>query len=134
MTPLRSPALADLQNALQLCVVYGDTKTISAESAQQQLDRIRGLIAQALAKLGEPNEAAIQAAKPFMFSLASPPSHDAEITRDARDCVAVVIHAALTGEVAGESWVHSLPCPICDGAAIIQGFPCESCKGTGMSI
>jgi len=49
--PLRQPAAEDLRNALQLAVCYGD-KDIADSDAKQALERIRALIAQALAKLG----------------------------------------------------------------------------------
>jgi len=123
LAPARSPALADLQNALQLAVIYGD-KDVADSDAKQALGRIRALIAQALAKLGEPNTAAVEGLRKFV----------AFEPREARDVASVVIYAALTGETADDpAWIHSLPCPICDGAAIIQGFPCEACKGTGLS-
>jgi len=121
MRPLAQPALADLQNALQLAVCYGD-KDIADSDAKQALGRIRGLISQALAKLGEPNHAAVTGLQKFVAL------EDSE----ARDVAAVVIYAALTGECGEQGWMHSLPCPDCDGAAIIQGFPCERCKGTGL--
>lgn len=129
VTPLRSPALADLQNAMQLCVVYGD-KDIADSDAKQALKRVQALVARALSSLAEPNSSAIEAARPFMFSRQG----DAVIERDARDCAAVVLRAAMTGQVYdGDGWFNALPCPDCDGAAIIKGFPCEGCKGTGMS-
>lgn len=130
VTPLRSPALADLQNAMQIADVYAG-KDIADSDAKQALGRVRKLVAQALASLGEPNGAAVQAARPFTGR--NDMSDVVGDYRRARDAAAVILHAALTGEVAGESWVHSLPCPDCDGAAIIKGFPCEGCKGTGIS-
>jgi hypothetical protein len=122
IAPVHSSALADLQNALQLAVFYG-SKDIADSDAKQALGRIRVLIAQALAKLGEPNSAAVEGLRKFV----------AFEPREARDVASVVIYAALTGETGESDWIHSLPCPICDGAAIIQGFPCEACKGTGLS-
>lgn len=133
VTPIRPSALNDMQNALQLCVVYGD-KDIADSDAKQALGRVRGLIAQVMGKLGEPNSAAVAAAKPFMFSRLDSPTREKDMERDALDCAAVVLRAAITGEVYdAEGWINSLPCPDCDGAAIIQGFPCEACKGTGLS-
>lgn len=129
ITPLKAPALADLRNALQLAVAYGEKEIPDAE-AKQALGRIRGLIATALAKLSEPNAAAVRAALSalgFESASAYRPDHE----RDARDTAAVILHAAVTGEVAGERWDDGLPCPGCDGAGRIGTMPCEQCRGAG---
>ncbi len=135
VTPVKAPAATDLQNALQLAVIYGD-KDIADSDAKQALDRIRGLIAQALAKLAEPNEAAILVAKSILrsgmgeaaFRLLTEPD------RQARDTAALILYAALTGEAGGEQWAKYLPCPSCDGSGTVAGGVCESCKGTGIPL
>lgn len=131
ITPLKAPALADLKNALQLASVYGD-KDVADSDAKQALDRIRGLIAQALAKLGEPNNAAVEAAVLMFAEL--PPFGDETFPRKARDAAAVILHAALTGENLASAlsvWDDGLPCPGCDGAGRIGSIPCDQCKGAG---
>lgn len=133
ITPIKAPALADLRNALQLAVTYGD-KGVADSDAKQALDRIRGLIAQAIGKLGEPNRAAITAATVMI--------HDAEdmsgeevgtefYERLARDAAAAILHGAVTGEVAGSSFTDALSCPVCEGAGRIGSIPCDQCKGAG---
>jgi len=119
ITPIKAPALSDLKNALQLAVTYGD-KEVSDADAKQALERIRGLIAQAIAKLGEPNAAALRVARIMMLEQPYPvglPEEDAPAWRDRqiRDMVALVLHASVTGELAGESFVGMLPCPGCGG-------------------
>jgi len=134
ITPLRAPALSDLRNALQLATLYGD-KDIADSDAKQALERIRGLIAQALGKLGEPNAAAVEATTLMLAEL--PPFTDSEFPCKARDVAAVILHAALTGDNMGSDatrWVHALPCPDCDGVGQIAGGACVSCKGTGIPL
>lgn len=58
VTPIKQSPLLLLQNAVSVCVAYEDSKNVAPESAQQQLGRVRGLIMQALAGLGEPNREA----------------------------------------------------------------------------
>lgn len=123
ITPIKAPALADLRNALQLAVTYGD-KDIADSDAKQALDRIRGLIAQAIGKLGEPNGAAIEAADVFVGK----GEYEARVLRD---LCAVILHAALTGDVAGSSFTDTLVCPVCEGAGRIGSIPCDQCKGAG---
>jgi hypothetical protein len=130
ITPLKAPALADLLNALQLAVTYGDKEIPDAE-AKQALGRIRGLIATALAKLGEPNEAALKAARALVGVEFAYFARGETVERKIRDIAAVILHSALTGEVAGELWTDTLPCPGCDGAGRIGTMPCEQCKGAG---
>lgn len=60
VTPLQQSPVADLQNAINVCVCYEDSKNVSGESAQQQLPRIRHLLLNVLAKLGEPHALAVE--------------------------------------------------------------------------
>ena len=91
VTPIKSPPLNDLRQAIEMCVCYEDVKNVSAESAQQQIPRIRHLILRALASLGEPNEVTVDAVKRVLGGIA------VEVTdREARDISAVVTHHALT--------------------------------------
>lgn len=98
VTPIKQSPLMLLQNAVNVCVCYEDTKNISAESAQQQLGRIRGLIMQALAGLGEPDQSTIDTARVFVRCLPAYGSLNApDVTeREARDLAAVITHTALT--------------------------------------
>lgn len=136
ITPIKAPALADLRNALQLAVTYGD-KDVADSEAKQALDRIRGLVALAIGKLGEPNEASLRAARIMMLeqpypTTLLPEDEPAWRDRQIRDMVALVLHAAVTGELAGESFVGMLPCPGCDGLGQIgDSIPCDQCKGAG---
>ncbi|HEX9239234.1 MAG TPA: hypothetical protein VF910_01090 [Candidatus Bathyarchaeia archaeon] len=131
ITSLKAPALADLRNALQLAVTYGD-KDIADSDAKQALDRIRGLIAQALAKLGEPNAAAVKMVKDLLHSAMGDRAFEliADQDRTARDSAALIICAAMTGET-GNGWMERLSCPVCDGVGRIGSIPCDSCKGAG---
>src|SRR6266550_5967864 len=119
ITPIKAPALSDLRNALQLAVTYGD-KEVSDGDAKQALERIRGLIAQALAKLGEPNGAAVFAATAFVSPDVNP-----------RDDAAVILYGAVIGEVAGESWLKAQACPGCEGTGLVGAAVCDWCKGAG---
>lgn len=122
ITPIKAPALSDLKNALQLAAVYGD-KDVADSDAKAALGRIQGLIACAIAKLGEPNGAAIFAATAFVSGDDNP-----------RDVAAAILYAAVTGEVGGESWAKALPCPTCDGSGMVAGGVCVPCKGTGIPL
>jgi hypothetical protein len=143
VTPLRSPAIADLRNALQLAVTYG-SKDVADSDAKQALHRVQGLVARAIASLGEPNEAAITAANLFMDgftrTLIQPGNGPigqrvaeawATDRRKARDVAAAILYAAVTGELGGEGWVDLLPCPSCGGSGMSGASPCEDCKATG---
>jgi hypothetical protein len=121
ITPLRSPAIADLRNALQLAVTYG-SKDVADSDAKQALGRIQGLVARVIAQLGEPNEAAVATVQVFHPQLG---------WRNARDVAAAIIYAAVTGNAANETWIDSLPCPSCAGFGMIGASPCEDCKATG---
>jgi hypothetical protein len=127
ITPLRSPAIADLRNALQLAVTYG-SKDVADSDAKQALHRVQGLVARAIASLGEPNGAAL-AVVATMTPDRNAPFHMQ--AREIRDFAAAVLHAAVTGEVGGEGWIDTLPCPTCTGSGMIGLSPCEDCKATG---
>lgn len=148
ITPLKAPALADLRNALQLAVTYGD-KDVADSDAKQALGRIRGLVAQAIGKLGEPNKAALETARLMVGVYRIPPNTGVEWDtmfeptqagrrarletelREIRDIAAAILHAAVTGDVAGSSYTDTLLCPVCEGAGRIGSIPCDQCKGAG---
>lgn len=127
ITPIKAPALADLKNALQLAVIYGD-KDVADSDAKTALERIRGLIACALAKLSEPNAPALSVARKVF-----PSSYSA---RNVRDYTAAILYAAVTYG-SGPSFLDSLPCPVCHGDGQMgthrdgQPVVCDSCTGTG---
>jgi hypothetical protein len=127
VTPLRSPAIADLRNALQLAVTYG-SKDVADSDAKQALHRVQGLVARAIASLGEPNGAALAVVATMTPDCHAPFHMQA---REIRDFAAAVLYAAVTGEVGGEGWIDTLPCPTCGGIGMIGASPCEDCKATG---
>lgn len=93
--PIRQTPLNDLRQVIEICVCYGDTKNVAADSAQQQLQRIQGLVMRALAKLEEPHATAVTALAKMVgeeHETVSRPLY----ARWLRDTAAVVIHNALT--------------------------------------
>lgn len=90
VTPIHQSPLLLLQNAVEVCTAYEDKKLISAESAQQQLGRIRGLIVQALACLEEPHAETVR--RTALFIGGGEPVDE----RTARDAAAVITRTALS--------------------------------------
>ena len=93
---IRQSPLLLLQNAVEVCVAYEDSKYISAESAQQQLVRVRHLILAALAALGEPNEITVERTRLLLRERNALAGFAKDEQRWARDCAAVIVHTALT--------------------------------------
>lgn len=95
VTPIRQSPLLLLQNAVEVCTAYGDEKNVAATSAQQQLGRVRGLIMQALAGLGEPNRETLNVTQMFLDAADSDMA-TANYDRFVRDATAAILHHALT--------------------------------------
>lgn len=94
VSPIKQSPLNLLRNAVDVCVCYEDTKNVAPESAQQQLGRIRGLIMQALAGLGEPTRETMNVTQMFLDMVPLPTGADYD--RFVRDAAAAITHTALT--------------------------------------
>ena len=91
MTPLVQTPLQALRNIMEVCMVYED-QGIAAESAKQQLPRIRALAAQVIASLSEPHHDTIERVLKMLQYLRA-----YEVTeREARDEAALILRSAMT--------------------------------------
>jgi hypothetical protein len=92
-TPITQPPRESLANALQVAEVWRLVDPTTASPTQQQaaFASISRLIRDALAKMAEPNEAALQAAAPWVEE------HGPLAFRNARDLCAVILKAQLEG-------------------------------------
>lgn len=87
--PIQQPAIADIRNALQALVAWRE------ESLRGDLKDVERLLRHALEGLGEPNLASVQAAEVMLREWEG--SYDTQ--RNARDVAAVILRAAVTGEI-----------------------------------
>lgn len=92
VTPIRQTPLQALRNIMEVCMVYED-QGIAAESAKQQLPRIRALAAQVIASLSEPHADTIRVTGLFLNHGVEPPVIDERLARDA---AAVILNSAMT--------------------------------------
>lgn len=100
LQPLVQPPVEDLKNCLQIANAWAEGQP---PLTAQAFVRIAQLIRHALEQLGEPNLASIQAAAVMLREHEGLGAHDQQ--RDARDVAAVILRAAVTGEIP-RTWSH----------------------------
>lgn len=97
VTPIRQTPLQALRNIMEVCECY-ENENVSAESAKQQLPRIRALAAQVIAQLSEP---AADTVEQVQRMLQYHPG-DTVTRREARDAAAVILNSAMTWGIGEE--------------------------------
>ena len=99
MTPIQQPPIEDLRNALQVASLWLELPPGDSEHGKAFADVAR-LLRHALEGLGEPNEAALQAAMPWVHDDSPYDAGPLAKRRAARDLAAAILNAQLlTGKI-----------------------------------
>jgi len=100
VTPLVQPPVEDLRNALQIAEAQIEVADIGMGPMSELVptfESIARLLRHALAQLGEPNTAAIDAAKVVLRERNALAGFADDEVRYARDCAAAILDAQLRG-------------------------------------
>jgi len=100
VTPLIQPPVEDLRNALQIAQLWNDYGPYPNSGGKRPFGDIARLLRHALEGLGEPNEAALQAAMPWVHDDSPYDAGPLAKRRAARDLAAAILNAQLlTGKI-----------------------------------
>lgn len=95
--PLVQPPVEDIRNAAQIAQSWAESRALSGSPYGDAFGDVARLLKHALAQLGEPNFASIQAAATMLRDAPGPGDPTDFENRYARDTAAVILNAQLRG-------------------------------------